>query len=126
MGLWSVNTRSMYGPTPIHNQTKTAPAWSMQPFHSQAEQRQSSSCSTGKSCNWRDDTNHQTRDWLRQQRTSGNEAFDEYRLATLQRLEEEHREFREFLSRLRTAKDKAEFDQFMAERRPRSELQPKA
>jgi hypothetical protein len=35
----------------------------------------------------------------------------------LQRLEEEQREFREFLARLRMAKDKAEFDQFMAERR---------
>jgi hypothetical protein len=32
-------------------------------------------------------------------------------------LEEEQRGFRDFLSRLRTAKDKAEFDQFMAERR---------
>ena len=36
-----------------------------------------------------------------------------------QRLEEEQREFREFLDRLRIAKDKAEFDQFMAERRNR-------
>ena len=35
------------------------------------------------------------------------------------RLEEEQREFREFLERLRFAKDKAEFDQFMAERRNR-------
>ena len=34
------------------------------------------------------------------------------------RLEEEQREFKEFLDRLRHAKDKAEFDQFMAERRP--------
>jgi hypothetical protein len=52
---------------------------------------------------------------------SGNQAFDEYRAATLRRLEEEQREFREFLSRLRAAKDKAEFDQFMAECRNRSE-----
>jgi hypothetical protein len=51
---------------------------------------------------------------------SGNAAFDEYRAETLKRLEEEQREFREFLARLRHAKDKAEFDQFMAERgRPR-------
>ena len=35
------------------------------------------------------------------------------------RLEEEQREFRDFLDRLRFAKDKAEFDQFMAERRNR-------
>jgi len=50
---------------------------------------------------------------------SGNRAFDEYRADTLRRLEEEQREFREFLERLRMAKDKAEFDQFMAERRDR-------
>jgi hypothetical protein len=49
--------------------------------------------------------------------SSGNRAFDEYRAETLKRLEEEEREFREFLDRLRVAKDKAEFDQFLAERR---------
>jgi hypothetical protein len=48
---------------------------------------------------------------------SGNRAFDEYRIETLRRLEEEQREFRTFLDRLRMAKDKAEFDQFMSERR---------
>jgi hypothetical protein len=48
--------------------------------------------------------------------TSGNWAFDEYRNETLKRLEEEQREFKDFLDRLRHAKDKAEFDQFMAER----------
>jgi hypothetical protein len=53
--------------------------------------------------------------------SSGNRAFDEYRTETLRRLEEEQREFREFLDRLRMAKDKAEFDQFMAERRRRAE-----
>ena len=51
--------------------------------------------------------------------SSGNRAFDEYRTNTLRRLEEEQREFREFLQRLRMAKDKSEFDQFMAERRNR-------
>ena len=51
--------------------------------------------------------------------SSGNRAFDEYRTETLRRLEEEQREFREFLDRLRLAKDKTEFDQFMAERRNR-------
>jgi Protein of unknown function (DUF2852) len=51
--------------------------------------------------------------------SSGNRAFDEYRSDTLRRLEEEQREFREFLDRLRFAKDKTEFDQFMAERRNR-------
>src|SRR5919206_3673442 len=52
-------------------------------------------------------------------RSSGNHAFDEYRAETLRRLEEEQREFRDFLDRLRFAKDKQEFDQFMAERRSR-------
>jgi hypothetical protein len=47
---------------------------------------------------------------------TGNHAFDEYRSETLRRLEDEQREFMEFLDRLRHAKDKAEFDQFMAER----------
>ncbi len=49
--------------------------------------------------------------------SSGNRAFDEYRAETLRRLEEEQGEFASFLDRLRFAKDKAEFDQFMAERR---------
>ena len=64
--------------------------------------------------------------WGRQ-RSSGNRAFDDYRAETLRRLEEEQREFREFLDRLRHARDKVEFDQFMAERgrRPQGEtLQP--
>ena len=51
--------------------------------------------------------------------SSGNRAFDDYRTETLQRLEEEQREFKEFLERLRFAKDRAEFDQFMSERRNR-------
>ncbi len=51
--------------------------------------------------------------------SSGNRAFDDYRSETLQRLEEEQREFKEFLERLRFAKDRAEFDQFMSERRDR-------
>jgi Protein of unknown function (DUF2852) len=60
--------------------------------------------------------------WGREARgfhSSGNRAFDEYREETLTRLEEEQREFREFLERLRKAKDKEEFDQFMADRRSR-------
>lgn len=48
--------------------------------------------------------------------SSGNKAFDDYRAETLRRLEDEQREFQEFLARLREAKDKAEFDQFMADR----------
>ena len=58
--------------------------------------------------------------WWQPSRSSGNRAFDEYREETLRRLEEEQREFRDFLARLRMAKDKAEFDQFMAERRTRT------
>jgi hypothetical protein len=49
--------------------------------------------------------------------SSGNRAFDAYREDTLRRLEEEQRDFAAFLDRLRFAKDKAEFDQFLAERR---------
>lgn len=61
--------------------------------------------------------------------SSGNRAFDEYREETLRRLEDEQREFRDFLERLRAAKDRAEFDQFMADRRnrptpPPSDAQP--
>jgi len=51
--------------------------------------------------------------------SSGNRAFDEYRAETLERLEEEQREFKEFLTRLRHAKDKEEFDQFMAQHKSR-------
>ena len=49
-------------------------------------------------------------------RSTGNAAFDSYREETLRRLEEEAEEFQTFLDRLRKARDKAEFDQFMAER----------
>ena len=73
----------------------------------------------------------QQRDWWGMQRdswsaprSSGNRAFDEYRTETLRRLEEEQKEFREFLERLRFAKDKTEFDQFMTERRNRPESAP--
>jgi hypothetical protein len=51
--------------------------------------------------------------------TSGNHAFDDYRNETLRRLEDEQREFKDFLERLRFAKDKTEFDAFMNERRNR-------
>ncbi|TRW97500.1 DUF2852 domain-containing protein [Paracoccus sp. M683] len=47
---------------------------------------------------------------------TGNMAFDAYRDETLKRLEDEHREFLNFLQKLREAKDKAEFDQFMDQR----------
>jgi hypothetical protein len=68
----------------------------------------------GNPCGW----------WNARSASSGNRAFDEYRAETLRRLEEEQREFKEFLDRLRHAKDKAEFDQFMAERGRRPQTPP--
>ena len=62
--------------------------------------------------------------WWQPPRSSGNHAFDEYREDTLRRLEDEQREFHAFLERLRFAKDKTEFDQFMADRRNRSSNAP--
>jgi len=56
--------------------------------------------------------------------SSGNRAFDEYKADTLRRMEEEQKEFGAFLDRLRFAKDKSEFDQFMAERRGRPPATP--
>ena len=52
-------------------------------------------------------------------RPTGNVAFDEYRETTLRRLEEERREFTQFLERLRRAKDQDEFDKFMSEQAAR-------
>ena len=52
-----------------------------------------------------------------ERKASGNTAFDDYRAETLRRLEEEQSAFEGYLDRLRRAKDKAEFDQFMDERR---------
>jgi len=49
-------------------------------------------------------------------RSSGNTAFDAYKADTLRRLEDEQESFEAFLQRLRDAKDKSEFDDFMDER----------
>lgn len=46
-------------------------------------------------------------------KSSGNSAFDAYKAETLRRLEDEQGSFEAFLERLRAAKDKSEFDQFM-------------
>ncbi len=58
--------------------------------------------------------------------SSGNSAFDAWKGAELARLEEErrrleqaHREFAEFMETVRRAKDREEFERFMAERRSR-------
>ena len=87
-------------------------------------------CSHGRYGRWygpdgrdaRREAREEWRQWKRRQRWgggSGNVAFDEYREETLRKLDEEQREFQEFLDRLRAAKDRAEFDQFMNERRNR-------
>ncbi len=77
-------------------------------------------------CSQRADFSHWSKGWNKSfsrgwqpQRSSGNNAFDEYRNETLKRLEDEEQEFRDFLDRLRAAKDKTEFDQFMSERKNR-------
>lgn len=49
-------------------------------------------------------------------RATGNSAFDAYREETLRRLQDEQQSFEAFLERLRAARDKTEFDQFMEER----------
>lgn len=56
---------------------------------------------------------------------SGNAAFDAYKAEQLKRLDEERRKledeqkaFREFVEKVRRAKDQDEFDRFMSERRP--------
>ncbi len=49
-------------------------------------------------------------------RSTGNSAFDAYKAETLRRLQDEQASFEEFLKRLREAKDKVEFDQFMEDR----------
>lgn len=48
--------------------------------------------------------------------SSGNASFDAYRNELLNRLEQEQTSFDGFLSRLRDAKDKSEFDTFLSER----------
>ena len=64
--------------------------------------------------------------WCHESRAapSGNSAFDEYRVETLRRLEQEQQDFAAFLERLRFAKDKSEFDQFMSDRRTRPPAPP--
>ncbi len=48
--------------------------------------------------------------------STGNTAFESYKHETIERLRQEQDDFKAFLERLRQAKDKSEFDQFMAER----------
>jgi hypothetical protein len=67
-------------------------------------------------CSHRGHWQHRGRHAANAFRSSGNTAFDAYKAETLRRLEEEQEAFRSFLDRLREAKDKAEFDQFMEDR----------
>lgn len=70
-------------------------------------------------CNWgrhRRFEGRHGRGFGRSMERTGNTAFDTYREETLRRLEEERDAFVSFLAQLRAAKDKAEFDQFMANR----------
>lgn len=53
---------------------------------------------------------------MRAGQPTGNRAFDDYKAEALRRLEEEQEAFEAFLQRLRTSKDKSEFDSFMDER----------
>ena len=48
---------------------------------------------------------------------SGNAAFDEHRSAVLSQLEQEQSDFGEFITNLKKAKDRAEFDQFVSRRK---------
>jgi len=68
----------------------------------------------GKSC--RSDRHNRHRHAWAMHAPSGNAAFDAYKADMLKRLEDEQQAFGDFLRRLREAKDKAEFDQFMDDR----------
>ena len=66
-------------------------------------------------------------------RHSGNAVFEDYKRATLERLEEERRKlvaeqeaFGAFLDDLKRAKDRTEFERFMQEREARHEQEAKA
>jgi hypothetical protein len=50
------------------------------------------------------------------QKSSGNSSFDAYRTELMARLEQEQKDFEAFLNRLRDARDKTQFDEFMADR----------
>ena len=73
-------------------------------------------CCIGRLASWKGDDLKRWNIVDAESRPTGNIAFDEYREATLKRLEEERREFTQFLERLRRAKDQEEFDRFMSER----------
>lgn len=51
---------------------------------------------------------------------SGNAAFDEHKADILKQLEQEQADFGNFIDDLKKAKDKAEFDQFVAQRQKKT------
>lgn len=55
--------------------------------------------------------------WQGWTKSSRNQAFDDYRAERFCNLEEGQGEFQAYLNQLRRARDTAEFDKFMAERR---------
>ena len=96
---------------------------------------------SGRARAWRDELRHTPGRWFNLRsgagvsasrssgaasRSSGNDAFDAYRVAELSQLEEQEKEFKGFLDRLRLARDKEEFDKFMAEQRRAIAEQPLA
>jgi hypothetical protein len=94
-------------------------------WHQRAERLRDNMCGGWQSRAERREERHARR-WARHmsRHSSGNRAFDEYREETLRRLEEEQTDFHAFLDRLRMAKDKAEFDEFLNERRRRAAQGP--
>ena len=66
---------------------------------------------------------HRARSGFNAMKSSGNSAFDAYKSDTLARLEQEQDDFEAFLQRLREAKDKSEFDQFMDDRAKNADKQ---
>lgn len=73
-----------------------------------------------RSCGHRRHHNGPEHSWgrhaMRAGQPTGNRAFDDYKAQALRRLEEEQEAFETFLQRLRTSKDKTEFDSFMEDR----------
>jgi hypothetical protein len=67
-------------------------------------------------CAHRRDRRSHHMEYSRAYSSSGNTAFDSYKAEMLRRLESEQEAFETFLQRLREAKDKSEFDNFMEDR----------
>ncbi len=96
---------------------------------------------SGRTRAWRDEARHASGRWFNLRsgaggpaiwssraawHRSGNDAFDACRMAALGQFEEQQREFKAFLDRLRLARDKEAFDRFVAEQRRAIAKQPLA